>query len=57
LHLGEPDRDGEVLAVEGPDGVPPVQVRWEADGHLSLLFPSADAIVEHHGRIDRKVAR
>jgi hypothetical protein len=56
LHLGEPDRDGEILAVEGPDGSPPYQVRW-ADGHVSLLFPCVDAIVEHHGRIDRTAVR
>ena len=57
LHLGEPDRDGEILAVDGPDGAPPYQVRWAADGHVSLFFPSADAIVEHHGRIDPTAAR
>jgi hypothetical protein len=57
LHLGEPDRDGEILAVDGPEGAPPYRVRWEADGHVSLLFPSSDAIVEHHGRIDPTAAR
>ena len=57
LHLGEPDRDGEILAVGGPDGAPPYQVRWVADGHVSLFFPCVDAIVEHHGRIDRTVVR
>jgi uncharacterized protein DUF1918 len=57
LHLGEPDRDGKILAVDGPDGSPPYQVRWEADGHVSLLFPCVDAIVEHHERIDRAAVR
>jgi Domain of unknown function (DUF1918) len=56
-HLGEPDRDGEIIAVEGPDGSPPYQVRWVADGHLSLLFPCVDGIVERHGRIDRTAVR
>jgi Domain of unknown function (DUF1918) len=32
-------------------------MRWAADGHVSLFFPSADAIVEHHGRIDRTAVR
>jgi hypothetical protein len=57
LQLGEPYRDGEILAVEGSDGAPPYQVRWEADGHVRLFFPGADAIVEHHGRIDRTAVR
>jgi hypothetical protein len=57
LHLGEPDRDGEILAVEGRDGAPPYQVRWAADGHISLFFPSSDAVVEHHGRMNRAAVR
>jgi hypothetical protein len=46
-HVGEPDRDGEVLEVHGQDGGPPYLVRWEDDGHVGLFFPSTDAIVEH----------
>jgi hypothetical protein len=57
LHLGDPDRDGEIIAVHGPDGSPPYQVRWEANGHVSLCFPCVDAIVWHHGRIDRAAVR
>ena len=34
-----------VLAVEGPDGSPPFLVRWEDDGHESLVFPGPDAHV------------
>ncbi|HEY7605415.1 MAG TPA: DUF1918 domain-containing protein, partial [Actinomycetes bacterium] len=45
LHLGEADRDGEVVAVVGSDGSPPDQVRWAADGHVILLVPSSDATV------------
>jgi hypothetical protein len=48
LHLGEPGRHGEVVAVEGRDGAPPYRVRWEADGHVSLFFPGPDATVEHY---------
>lgn len=46
-HLGEPDRDAEVLEVHGDDGAPPYLVRWEEDGHESLFFPGPDAHVEH----------
>ena len=28
-HIGEPDRDCEVIDVRGPDGGPPYVVRWE----------------------------
>ncbi len=38
-------RRGLVLAVEGPDGSPPFLVRWEDDGHESLVFPGPDAHV------------
>jgi len=45
--VGEHDRGGEILAVEGEDGAPPYKVRWEDDGHEGLFFPGADAVVEH----------
>jgi hypothetical protein len=45
-HVGEPDRDGEILEVRGPDGTPPFLVRWDEDGHEGLFFPSTDAAVE-----------
>jgi len=46
-HLGEPDRDGEILETLGDDGTPPFRVRWSDDGHESVLFPGSDATVEH----------
>ena len=46
-HLGEPDRDGEILEVRGPEGEPPFLVRWEDTGHIVLFFPGPDATVEH----------
>lgn len=46
-HLGEPDRDGEVIGVDGPDGGPPFRVRWGEDGHESWFYPGSDATVEH----------
>jgi hypothetical protein len=42
---GEPERDGEVLEVRGPEGTPPYVVRWSDDGHTGLYFPGSDAFV------------
>lgn len=47
-HIGEPDRDAEILEVRGGDGAPPFLVRWE-DGHVGLMFPESDAEVVHVG--------
>jgi hypothetical protein len=55
-HLGEPDRDGEILEVLGEDGRPPFRVRWSETGRVALLFPGADASVEHYPRRRRRVA-
>lgn len=44
-HVGEPDRDCEVLEVRGPDGGSPYLVRWGDTGHVTLLFPGSDASV------------
>jgi hypothetical protein len=46
-HVGEPDRDCEVLEVRGADGGPPYRVRWGDNGHESLFFPGSDASVQH----------
>jgi hypothetical protein len=46
-HVGDPERDAEILEVRGPGGSPPYVVRWGEDGHESLLFPGSDAVVEH----------
>ena len=46
-HIGEPDRDAEIVEVRGEDGEPPFVVRWGDDGHQSLFFPGPDASVEH----------
>lgn len=55
-HVGEPDRDAEILEVHGDDGAPPWVVRWEEDGHEGLFVPGSDAVIEHftrHGRRDQ----
>lgn len=46
-HIGEHDRDCEVLEVRGPDGTPPYLVRWDDTGRESLFFPGPDAHVQH----------
>lgn len=48
-RVGEPERDAEIIEVRGPDGTPPFVVRWDDDGHESLLFPGTDAFVQHLG--------
>jgi hypothetical protein len=45
-HLGEPDRDAEILEVRGADGTQPFLVRWDEDGHESLIFPGPDAVID-----------
>ena len=46
-HVDGPVRDGEILEVHGHDGLPPYVVRWSDDGHTTLVFPGADASVQH----------
>ena len=46
-HVGEPDRDAEILEVHGADGAPPYLVQWSDDGTQGLFFPSTDAVIEH----------
>lgn len=43
----EPHRDGEILGVHGYDGAPPFVVRWSDNGHIGLVFPGSDALVDH----------
>jgi hypothetical protein len=45
-HIGEPDRDAEIVEVRGENGEPPFVVRWGDDGHQSLLFPGPDTSLE-----------
>ena len=49
-HVDEPNREGIVLEVRGPDGTPPFLVRWSDTGHEGLYFPAADTKVEHATR-------
>ncbi len=45
-HVGVPDRDGEIIEVQGENGAPPYLVRWSDDGHEALVFPGSDAVIE-----------
>lgn len=56
-HLGEPDRDGEILEALGEDGGSPFKVRWSDTGREALVFPGTDAVVEHFARRRRSAAR
>jgi hypothetical protein len=48
-HVGEPEREGEILEVLGEGGGPPYEVRWD-DGNVARVYPSSDAYVRHlHG--------
>jgi hypothetical protein len=46
-HVGEPDRDAEILEVQHEDGSPPYLVRWSDSGRGGLVFPGPDAYVQH----------
>jgi len=47
--VGISDQTSEILEIRGRDGAPPYLVR-HADGHEALVFPGADASVEHPQR-------
>ncbi|HKZ76053.1 MAG TPA: DUF1918 domain-containing protein [Actinomycetota bacterium] len=49
-RVGAPDRDAQILEVHGPDGGPPYLVRWSDDGHVGLIFPGPDAVIERYER-------
>ena len=44
-HLGEPERDAEILEVLGTHGAPPYLVRWSDDGHETIVYPGSDVYV------------
>jgi hypothetical protein len=46
-HQGEPERDAEILEVLGTAAAPHYRVRWQDDGHVSILYPGADAFIQH----------
>lgn len=44
--VGSSDTFGEIVDVKGADGEPPYLVRF-GDGHLGIVFPGPDAVIEH----------
>ena len=52
-HVGQAERDAEILEVHGKKGEPPFLVRWLDDGHEVLVFPGSDAIVESRTKKER----
>jgi hypothetical protein len=44
--VGTSDQTYEIIEIRGRDGAPPYLVRHD-DGHEALVFPGADASVEH----------
>jgi hypothetical protein len=44
-HVGDVQREGEILEVLGEDGAPPYVVRWSDNGHVSRTYPGSDAYV------------
>ncbi|HSJ46058.1 MAG TPA: DUF1918 domain-containing protein [Euzebyales bacterium] len=51
-HVGEPDRDAEILEIRGEDGRPPYVVRWADDGRVGYFLPGSDAFVQHFDEPD-----
>ena len=47
--VGSSEQTSEIIEIRGPDGGPPYLVR-HPDGHEALVFPGADASVEHAQR-------
>jgi hypothetical protein len=44
--VGASDQTSQIIEIRGPGGAPPYLVRRD-DGHEALVFPGADASVEH----------
>jgi Domain of unknown function (DUF1918) len=54
-HLGEAERDAEILAVLAEGG--PYRVRWQDDGRVSIIYPGSDVSVEHFPASTRRHQR
>jgi hypothetical protein len=48
-HVGDHEREGEIVEIRHEDGSPPYVVRWSDSGQESLYFPGPDAAVQHPG--------
>ena len=47
-HQGALPLDAEIIEVLGDQG--PYRVRWESDGHESIIYPGSDVSIEHFPR-------
>ena len=52
LRTGLGERIGVIVEVRNNNGSPPYLVRWDADGHESLLFPEPDTFVMRGNNIE-----
>lgn len=46
-HQGQAERDAEILEVMGGELRPHYRVRWQDDGHESIVYPGEDVFVQH----------
>jgi hypothetical protein len=46
-HVDGPVREGKIVEVHGPEGLPPYVVEWEDTRRTSVCFPGPDAEVQH----------
>jgi hypothetical protein len=46
-HQGEPERDAEILEVMGGELRPHYRVRWQDDGHETIVYPGEDVFIQH----------
>jgi hypothetical protein len=44
-HVGEIEKEGEIIEVHGKGGEPPFLVRWSEEERETLVFPGSDATV------------
>jgi len=52
-HLGDTRRMGVITAVMHADGGPPYHVRCLDSGRATLIFPGAEAHIEHPHEVGR----
>jgi hypothetical protein len=52
LRTGLGERIGVIVEVRNSDGSPPYLVKWDPNGHESLLYPEPDAFVMRRNSIE-----
>jgi len=46
-RVGQSERHGKILEVRRTDGEFSYRIRWDDDGHESILFPGSDVVIKH----------